>query len=335
MKKTMYKALCALLVGSGITAGYMRAQSVPSDPPVINIVKAKHDFGVVNPGVDLVHDFPIKNNGGKDLRITRINISCGCVKDAHIDMDVISGGKTGYLHVVWQPTGGEIASESIEVQSNDPKTPIQEVIVNARVKSSFSISPGVVNYGLVERSALPSTRALEVEKLGEVSEGANLKFESEASYFKTSSTKKGKAKWDLQVVLKPDAPLGPIDNRLVITPNWPGAKPYHVLVLGKVIGDVGADPDEIYVETTDATATIRRSFSIVGEGVRVERVNLRPLDASLKSLVSATVEGEKVNLDFTLPKPLAPNTFRGRILCDVVLSNGKKETVLVPIALVR
>lgn len=335
MKNIIQKALLPLLLGLGIFTGYLYAQSVPSSPPAIRISSAKHDFGVVAPGVDLVYDFPIENIGGQNLRITKINVTCGCVKDAHIDMDVISSGKTGYLHVVWQPTGGEIVSETIEIESNDPKLPKQQIAVKAQIKASFSVSPAVVNFGLLERSDLPATRTLEVEKLGDVSADANLTFESKISSLETASTKTGKAKWDLQIALKPDAPLGPVDSRLAITPNWPGAKPYNVLILGKVIGDVEAEPDEIYVETSDLKPKFRRSFIIKSDGIQVKQIAVRPLDADLKNFVTVAVEGTTVNVDFTLRNPITPNTFRSRILCDVTLGDGKKETVLVPVALVR
>jgi hypothetical protein len=334
MNQKIQRSIVTLFLVLGLVVGYLHAQS-SSTPPIIEMVKTKHDFGVVDPGVDLVYDFPIKNVGGQNLRITRINITCGCVKDAHIDMDVIPPGKTGYLHMVWQPTGGESASETIEVLSNDPRSSRQQITVKAQIKSRFSISPAVVNLGLVERSDLPLTRALQVEKLGDIPVDATLQFESGASFFQTSSTKVGKGKWDLQLTLKPEAPLGPVDGRLVVTPNWPGAKPYNLLVLGKVIGSVGAVPDEIYVDTSEQQPKVRQSFTVQGDGVQVTRVDVRPLDADLKSLATVAVDGATVNLDFILPKLTTPNTVRSRVLCDVSLGDGKKETLLVPVALVR
>ncbi len=334
MHYSLKKIILPFIVGSGIITGYIYAQST-STPPAIGISQPMHDFGVVDPGVDLVYDFPIKNLGGQKLHISQIHTSCGCVKDAHIDMDVISAGKTGYLHVVWQPGGGEISSETIDVQSNDPKSPQQKLSLKAQIKSRFSVTPAVVNYGLLERSDLPITREVEVEKFGVVPADATLKFESKASYLQTSSKKVASAKWNLQLVVKSDAPLGPIDGRVTITPTWPGGKPYNILVLGKVIGGIAAEPDEIYVDTSDQGSKFRSSFQISAEEGQIKNIVVDPLDEKLQKLVTVSVDKETVNLDFLLPKLTTPNTFRSQILCEVTLESGKKETLLVPISLVR
>lgn len=334
MKTTPKQAALPGLALLGIVAGLIYAQTTAT-PPVIIVPETVHNFGIVEPGAEVTYDFPIKNTGGQNLRIRQINASCGCVKDAHIDMDVISGGKTGYLHIVWLPSGGEITEETINIQSNDPKVPQSQVTVKAQIKSAFSVSPAVVNYGLLERSDLPSPREVEVEKVGKIQADSTLKFQSSAPYVEASSTKTALGKWRLQLSIKPDAPIGPLDGRLTIIPSWPGATPYNVIILGKVLGSVGADPDEVYIESLDEKPQFHRSFKIQGDGVQIDHVTLHPLDTELQKLATTSVDGSTVNISFALHGVTTPNTFHSRIICDVMLKSGKVETILVPISIVR
>lgn len=334
MKATFKQAVLPILGLMGIASGYIYAQSTAA-PPAISVPETIHNFGMVEPGAEVTYDFPIKNIGGRNLQIRQIHASCGCVKDAHIDMDSIPGGKAGYLHVVWLPSGGELNEETISIQSSDPKVPQSQVTIKAQIKAAFSVSPAVVNYGLLERSDLPSPREVGVEKVGAVPSDATLKFQSSAPYVETSSTKTATGKWKLNLLVKPNAPVGPLDGRLTIIPSWPGATPYNVIILGKVLGSVGADPDEIYIETGDAGQKFRRSLKIAGDGVKVQSIMVQPLDAELQRVATTSVEGDTINVEFSLNGVTTPNTFHSRVLCDVTLDNGKKETILIPISLVR
>ncbi len=335
MKSNFSKfVLPALLLPIGIVGSfYVRASSEPSAPPIIHLDETKHDFGVIEGVTDLTHDFPIKNTGGQNLRIQEVAISCSCVKDAHIAMDVIPPGKTGYLHVVWEPSGGEVNSELIKVKSNDPKNPLQEVVLKAQIKSVFSVSPSVVNFGLLQRSELPQSRSLEVEKQGALPEDARIELKSQTSDFETTVEKVANAKWNLKLTLKPTAPLGPVDGRLTITPSWPGGHPYNVVVLGKVIGNVAAEPDEVYVETSDVGSTFQRTLQIESEKGAITKVTVQPT-AELQGIVKVSVQGSSINLNFTLNPVTSPKTLRGFLKCEVTMDDGTKENLLVPVSLV-
>ncbi len=47
-------------------------QAAPQNAPVIQIPEATYDFGEVSEGIEVVHDFKIKNTGKADLQIDQV-----------------------------------------------------------------------------------------------------------------------------------------------------------------------------------------------------------------------------------------------------------------------
>lgn len=74
------------------------SEQEPNSFPVFNFVDTLYDFGIVNQGTIVEHDFKFKNVGKKPLLIKDVKPSCGCTV-ADFSRDTIKPGDSGNIHV--------------------------------------------------------------------------------------------------------------------------------------------------------------------------------------------------------------------------------------------
>src|SRR5262245_52080705 len=94
--------MMALMAGALATVMTVKAQTpVPAPPPTggaatprISFAKESFDFGKINSGDIVKHDFVFTNMGNAVLEITEVRPSCGCTTAGTWDKRV-EPGKTG------------------------------------------------------------------------------------------------------------------------------------------------------------------------------------------------------------------------------------------------
>ena len=90
---------------------------------ILSLSKRTHDFGRVKEGKVLELDIIVNNNGKSDLKIEKVNASCGCTA-ALLSEKVINSGKSGNLHIELDTTNMEgKKTRTISILSNDPINP--------------------------------------------------------------------------------------------------------------------------------------------------------------------------------------------------------------------
>jgi hypothetical protein len=108
----------------------------PTSPdPVLWVDADRHDFGQV-PGKETVqHVFAVKNTGAQDLKINRVQTSCGCTA-AVLGNQILGSGETTQLKVTFDPRGrtGNQA-RTVWIYSNDPKQPRKQLVIIARIEA--------------------------------------------------------------------------------------------------------------------------------------------------------------------------------------------------------
>jgi hypothetical protein len=122
--------------------GYFRAVSAPknqTDLPKIEITPKSFDFGAIEYGKAVEHNFTVKNLGKAVLEIKRVATSCACTK-AKINKKEIQPGEEANLRVSYNsgamsgPRGKGRQERIIYVKSSDPESPQAEVTIKAYVK---------------------------------------------------------------------------------------------------------------------------------------------------------------------------------------------------------
>ncbi len=72
--------------------------------PEIEFKETVFDFGVINQGDKIEHDFVFKNTGNADLEILNVDVSCGCTVPTFPFMP-IAPGEEGKIGVIYNSTG--------------------------------------------------------------------------------------------------------------------------------------------------------------------------------------------------------------------------------------
>ena len=89
--------------------------------PRIEIEPEAWDFGRAGPGEKLVHEFAIRNTGGRDLEIGRIASACACAA-ALTDRSVIPPGEEGTLRVTLETRRYRgVLERWLTIRSNDSR----------------------------------------------------------------------------------------------------------------------------------------------------------------------------------------------------------------------
>src|SRR6185369_9880164 len=65
----------------------------PADAPKITAARPKFDFGNVEEGPDITHEFIIRNRGKSVLKINNVSTSCGCTAAVEDKKEILPGGR--------------------------------------------------------------------------------------------------------------------------------------------------------------------------------------------------------------------------------------------------
>jgi hypothetical protein len=99
------------------------------------------DFGCVPKRGSVCHTFKVKNIGEDTLIIVRVRPGCGCTM-APLSKDRLAPDETADLEVIFDPEKirkGE-TSKNIQIISNDPTKPFQDLSFTARVEETNSLA---------------------------------------------------------------------------------------------------------------------------------------------------------------------------------------------------
>jgi hypothetical protein len=103
----------------------------------VNIAKLtfrepKFDFGYVNHGDSVVHDFKYYNTGKKTLLITDVNTSCGCTS-SRVMKDKLEPGDSSILRVVFNSKDREGFQEKSVIVFANTFPPQTQVTISGTV----------------------------------------------------------------------------------------------------------------------------------------------------------------------------------------------------------
>ena len=130
--------------------------------PVISFDKTHHNFGKMSPNKNVSHKFTITNTGNAPLHIKEVRESCNCSK-ATVPKWRLNPGESTFIEVRFSSIGmiGNV-QKSVELISDDPANPKQQLTFEASVIHEVMPSASVVFFSEISRfSTASSTIRLE------------------------------------------------------------------------------------------------------------------------------------------------------------------------------
>lgn len=127
---------------------------VGSAPAQADVVAARwlHDFGVVEQGSPVEHQFALKNKGRSMVRIEGTQSSCGCTVAA-ADGQLVRPGQITWVRVRLDTAtiGAGRTTKMVTVRTSDARTPALKLGVTGVVLADLVISPTPLYLGRVLR----------------------------------------------------------------------------------------------------------------------------------------------------------------------------------------
>lgn len=223
-----------------------------------------HDFGKVERGAKLNHDFVLTNNTGKEVRIKAVRVSCNCTR-ANVDSMNLGPGESTVLRTVMD-TSVFAGSKTVSVFVQFDRPRRAEIGVRLSAVSSAHVGSGghEIDFGIV-----PEGKAYE-KKL-------NLDYAGNPAWKITSldfgnphvkaeveeKVRDGaKVRYELTIRLDAGAPAGLLEDRIRIHTNDPKTAEIAVVAKATIEPKIAVSPDKIDLRDAVSGQSITRNVIV-------------------------------------------------------------------------
>jgi hypothetical protein len=163
MKTLLVLNLCLLsLTGFSDQASQVSTSSNSAANAHISFETTVFDFGKVNAGEVVRHDFIFTNTGMARLEITDVHPGCGCTTAGTWDKSV-EPGKTGKIPLQFNSTGfGGMVSKSATVTCNDPEHTTSMLQLNGTVWKPIALTPSMVVFNVPSDAQTSEVKTIKI-----------------------------------------------------------------------------------------------------------------------------------------------------------------------------
>lgn len=290
------------------------AQSAPApaDQPKIQVLDPVYDFGTVLSGPPVHHTFKVKNAGGGELIINRVQTSCGCTA-AEPSKKSLKSGEEAEIAVTFDTRFQKGPSErTITVFSNDPRTPELAMTIKGRLAVEVETRPEEVFFGKV-RLGTEETRQVTVAYLGKGKDFKVDKISNSSPNIKVTQAalKNGKPGVILSVTRLKSMPVGQFDDSIEITTNL---QPILVHVSGRVVGDIAVEPAQVSFGIVPHGQGALRILRLANSGARaVQIADVSSSNHSVVAKVDPVTPGKEYKITVELRRGTPDGQLRGRL----------------------
>jgi len=130
MKKVMILiaafAIAVVAIGQELTASNKILVSVKNSP-TFNWVATTFDFGQIEKGTPVTHEFTFTNTGSDALIISSVQASCGCTVTEYTK-DPIPAGENGFVKATYNAAKAGVFSKTVTINANTEDAVVQLMI---------------------------------------------------------------------------------------------------------------------------------------------------------------------------------------------------------------
>jgi len=301
--------------------------------PKISVEEEIYDFGSVEPGQRVNHEFIIKNIGNAPLVVEKIKTSCGCA-GASIQNNVIQPNHKEKLSVWYKARkiSGE-TTQWVALLTNIQEHPDIMLHLKANVVPKFQSDPSIMNFGILDKNQLPLTKKLRV-MIDESQQDIDIKsFNATSDNSVTLNTKKLQSGiYEVFATIPKETPSGFISGNISL--HLQGKDTLVVPMMGKIIGEFYAFPGELFWGKVKPGAT-EKKVKILSQQKSVASISVDVI-GPIKTLISVEIDSvgnEKVLVVTMKPKtPLinSANKIQGIIQVAIIDELGKTYKLDIP-----
>ncbi len=268
MKTLISTILVAALLGVGLgaTLAYVEVppaanqrSSEPSPPtttatapkafPKAEMPETVFEFGKIEQGASMSHEFKIRNVGERPLRVDVASTTCKCTVGDMAENEIAPGEETDVLLEWVAKTGPGPFRHGAVLSTNDPTQSSIELTVEGQVVESTAMSPSDLVFGTVRAGETPTASLhlmsfleQDVEVLDyELSDEAvakHLKIEFTPAQQSELPSPDAVSGVKVAATFESGKTLGPFRTWLTMTTNLEKVEKISVPIVGNVVGDI-------------------------------------------------------------------------------------------------
>lgn len=156
------KFLVLACVGGTILPVLAQTTSPAGSGAKITFAATDYDFGKVDSGTLVQHDYVFTNTGNQVLEINNVHPSCGCTTAGNWDK-MVEPGQTGKIPVQFNSAGyaGQV-HKSVLVTCNDPAQTNVTLTIQGTIEKLFDISPQYAVFNLSPEGRSNQTQVIKI-----------------------------------------------------------------------------------------------------------------------------------------------------------------------------
>lgn len=254
-----------------------------------------HEFGSVAKASKQEFAFQFKNLYEEEVHVASVRSSCGCTT-ATISKDTLQTFETGEIIATYNTRSFDgNKSATITVTFDKPFYAEVQLEVSGYIRRDVVFNPGQVSFGTVDEGS-PAEVKVDVAYAGrgdwEITDvrSANRHLEVELA---ETLREDGRVNYEMLVRLKPDAPVGYIQDQLTILTDDSSDKGFTLPVEGNVQPSLAVNPAQLFLGVIKPGETVTKKLVVRGKS----------------PFVVTDVECTDESFDFTKPGD-KPNTLQ-------------------------
>jgi hypothetical protein len=298
----------ALIAGSLLAAPAALAQlptpdtgapkkSMVEPTPALVFTETEHAFGKIFENKALEYQFAFKNEGNGKLVITSLKGSCGCtVPD--LEKKEYEPGEGNVVTVRYDPHGKSGPQhQTVTIMSNDPEHPTMQLQISAEVKPLVAMEPRLVNFGANVQKGQGAQQIVKITGRTADFAASNPTVNNPDRYdIKVLDTKEVVVDGEklrqttIEVNLKKNAPVGTIQDNLMVRTNDERMNLVNVPIAGNIEGELDLMPPRLALGLLKTRETFQRD-------VKVTRKNGQPF--KILAVANSQTNTTKLDAKFT------------------------------------
>ncbi len=213
--------------------------------------KTKHDFGQVAKSSKVSYQFKMKNIYKQTVHISNVRTTCGC-SVGRPSTNTLKSLEEGYVEVSLDTERFSRRKDSNLIITFDaPKHAEVRIPLTAYIRTDVVLSPGDVNFGAVDVGS-EAHRKVSIAYAGRNDwKIADLVLSNPylSAHLVQRERSGSRISYDLDVALKPSAPVGIIRDRLYLVTNDASSPRVPVLIEARVEADITVTPPIVALGT--------------------------------------------------------------------------------------
>ena len=285
-----------------------------------------HDFGTVARAAKTEFTFELTNIYLEDVHIANVRSSCGCTTP-RIEKDTIKTYEKGAIiaHINSQSF---LANQSATVTVTIDKPLYAEVQLHVKVYvySDVLLEPDSVALGSVTRGT-SAERTIRVRYSGR-SDWQVVEVKSNNPHLTgtvaETSRQGSQTAYELKVVLDKDAPVGYLNEHLLLVTNDPRTKQIPVLVEGQVQSDISVSPASLFLGGLQPGQSVTKQIVVRGQKL----FRIVSIQGDCKCLQAIVPKGEEAKSLYLVPITFTAGEKTGKITQTICIETDSGQAVL-------